>query len=1145
MSEEKHRDDRRRTLWSTVVLTVSLASAAFFLALVRIPPEPSSPEPTDPLASTAATDARKRIQGQAPGVAPKPAPSETGGRPAPDAGTTPIARSTDPTPEAPLPCTLRVEQNGRVVLDACDGAEPLPRGEEGARRFLESHAAALGLDGGATDLQTLEVKHGLASSRTHFDQTLHGLRVHEAHVTVTQNAEGRVTGVYSTYASSDRETPTPRPALAGPRAEQLAREAARATTLRLPSKMELVWVTPSRDELRLAWRVMVYAEEPLGDFLTIVDDATGRVLSQENRIALATGSGLIFQPNPIQTTGDTSLTDGADATNAILDAERVSVPLLGLDDTVGTLKGEFVDLVSLAGGEAVPDANEPSRIYEYDRSDKRFEQVNIYASIDSIQRYFHALGFDDHTGVPNGIRDFPTLAHAHWNADDQSFYSSGDDAVHFGDGGVDDGEDADIIAHEYGHAVQHNQNACWGGGEMGAMGEGFGDYLAVSFYFDAGDAPFQASHASCVGEWDASSYSGQTPPCLRRIDGTKIYPGDLVGQVHADGEIWSRALWDLRALVGATISDTLVLEHHFNVPCNATMTDAANTLLQADQNVYGGVHTTAIQTAFCDRGILSGAACVPPPSLSLSQTLLPATPAAGTIATVTITARNVSLDPVEALVLRADIPTGSSYVIGSASDQGTEAAGVISWTIGGLNPGEEAIRSYQIQVDLGPGTVTTLADSMENGGALWVASHASGAVDWTLDTAQSHSPATAWFASEPASLTDQRLTTAAPSPIASESILSFWHSYDTEANFDGGVVEVSTDAGTTWSDLGAAMTQNGYSGTISLSHQSPIAQRNAFTGNSGGFVKTVVDLSSVAGSDALFRFRMASDVSIGGNGWRVDDVELIRPVSLSIVASVSGGETTSSTLEATVNPPPPNTAPTIETNLGLTLDRGTSSAIDGTRLKTTDPDAGDVLTYSTLTPPLHGTLTPATGFSQADIDAGALSYQHDGGTSTTDAFTFSVSDGRGGESASATFSITITPTNQPPSLGLSTLPSATAGVLYTLTLTPSDPDAGDTLSLFLDAGPAWLGTPVAQPNGQWLLTGTPLDADIGTTAVQLRVRDSGSPPLEDSLSLSLIVAAAPAPVPGLSLLGAGLACGFGIGVARARIRAGQDPGRRR
>lgn len=118
-------------------------------------------------------------------------------------------------------------------------------------------------------------------------------------------------------------------------------------------------------------------------------------------------------------------------------------------------------------------------------------------------------------------------------------------------------------------------------------------------------------------------------------------------------------------------------------------------------------------------------------------------------------------------------------------------------------------------------------------------------------------------------------------------------------------------------------------------------------------------------------------------------------------------------------------------------------------------------------------------------------------------------------------------------------------MLYTLTLTPSDPDAGDTLSLFLDAGPAWLGTPVAQPNGQWLLTGTPLDADIGTTAVRLRVRDSGSPPLEDSLSLSLIVAAAPAPVPGLSLLGAGLACGFGIGVARARIRAGQDPGRRR
>ena len=186
-----------------------------------------------------------------------------------------------------------------------------------------------------------------------------------------------------------------------------------------------------------------------------------------------------------------------DNTNATLDAERINVTLERLDDGTGLLRGEWVDL-TLPGGLNVPDANEPTRIYNYDRNDPRFEQVVVYYAVDQMQAYFHSLGFDDDAGpTANGIRDFPTMAHAHWFTADNSFYSTGNDAIHFGDGGVDDAEDADIIAHEYGHAVQHDQNPNWGGGEMGAMGEGFGDYLAASFYADVGDADIPV--AACRG----------------------------------------------------------------------------------------------------------------------------------------------------------------------------------------------------------------------------------------------------------------------------------------------------------------------------------------------------------------------------------------------------------------------------------------------------------------------------------------------------------------------------------------------------------------------------------------------------------------------------------------------------------------------
>ena len=140
--------------------------------------------------------------------------------------------------------------------------------------------------------------------------------------------------------------------------------------------------------------------------------------------------------------------------------------------------------------------------------------------------------------------------------------------------------------------------------KLGAMGEGFGDYLAASFYADAGDPTFQASHAAAVGEWDATSYSGANPPNLRRVDGNKIYPDDLSGQVHADGEIWSAALWDIRQQLGGPTTDAIVLESHFGLPGGATMPQGAEQILLADQNLNGGANQAAIRQAFEDRGIL-------------------------------------------------------------------------------------------------------------------------------------------------------------------------------------------------------------------------------------------------------------------------------------------------------------------------------------------------------------------------------------------------------------------------------------------------------------------------------------------------------------------------------------------------------------
>ena len=442
------------------------------------------------------------------------------------------------------------------------------------------------------DFRLVEIKHGLASSHARFEQLIDGIPVYGTAASVHFGSDAEIQTLHVDTQSNLNPSVDTLPEIGLQSALYSATEAnGIAGTFGTPTG-ELVWYPTGGGDAALAWETLIGSVDPVGDFHSIVDASTGSVLLTENRAAFATGMGDVYVPNPYQTQGSgAGLTDNNDATSAAFDAQLISVTLQRLDDNTGLIMGQWADLSTLNSPTlADVDADEANRVYQYDRDDPRFEQVNIYHSIDSLQEYIHSLGFDDDTGTPNGIRDFPTLANAHWYNQDQSFYSTADDAVHFGDGGVDDGEDADIIVHEYGHAIQHDQNAFWGGGDMGAMGEGFGDYLAASFYFADGDAAFQSVNAACVGEWDATSYSGTNPPCLRRVDGSKVYPDDLVGQVHADGEIWSCTLWDIRAAIGGTTTDQLVLEHHFGLPAGATMPDAARAILQADVNLNGGAN---------------------------------------------------------------------------------------------------------------------------------------------------------------------------------------------------------------------------------------------------------------------------------------------------------------------------------------------------------------------------------------------------------------------------------------------------------------------------------------------------------------------------------------------------------------------------
>ena len=552
-----------------------------------------------------------------------------------------------------LPCQYARRWPKMTTYTDCETpANKTRKPSETAKTFLKDHSQPLLLRQDLSDLKLLEGKEGLNKTVTRFQQTFKNLPVLNAFVSIQQSVNGRVSKINSSYINNAVVSGGTIAGISKASAEKIAIDGIRQLSgnsvpaMIGTTRSELSWSPDTNRKLTLVWIVKTRTLKPRGYFYTLIDANTGKRILQENRIVFVSGTGKVHQPNPIQTSDLLNLLDNNDQTNLVLEQQRVDVLLQGLDIGTHLLQGEFVDVATFKAptcprldGLCV-DADDVSRMYQYTRDQAQFEQVEIYSAVDSVQRYLRdSLGFQDTLGNAT-IRNFPTMAIAHATDLDQSFYEPDvyEDPLtfelrgilNFGDGGVDDAEDADIIVHEFAHAIQNNQNpGCFPGGdyvpqvnESRAIGEGFGDYLAASVHKNQGDSLYQSTDAPCVGDWDSTSYSATTPACLRRVDGSKHYPEDLDSNnppdEHKDGEIWSAVLWELHADVnkvhptqgglGASKADQLIIDNHFNLDCfnGITMSQAALAMID---NTVDLNEKDIIRTKFCNRGILIGADC--------------------------------------------------------------------------------------------------------------------------------------------------------------------------------------------------------------------------------------------------------------------------------------------------------------------------------------------------------------------------------------------------------------------------------------------------------------------------------------------------------------------------------------------------------
>ena len=390
------------------------------------------------------------------------------------------------------------------------------------------------------------------------------------------------------------------------------------------------------------------------------------------------------------------------------------------------------------------------------------------------------------------------------------------------------------------------------------------------------------------------------------------------------------------------------------------------------------------------------------------------TPVPDTAVAVDDSATTTQGTPVEIDVIANDFdPEGDPFTF---QGHGSPLSGSVTCTSAGLctytpNSGFSGVDSFTYAISDGvggsdsatvtvtvvpPSCITLFFDNIEGDPDLdednvftrgWTQDVTTGALtlSWYPHTdPQAKSPVRSWFTDA----SDVKTGWVRPPNqlVLGSTELMFWHRFSFEADFDGGRLEVSIDNGDTWEPLDPALiTVGGYSGVLPATN--PIGEGPGWTGDSPGFPDEMtlvkVDMGPFSGRSLAVRWRMGTDENIPGVGWWIDDVSFTNVLTADCVLPV--------------NQPPFAVNDSVSTPEDSPVDIAVLA-------NDTDPN-DDNLTVTHVTQPSHG--TAAVGSN------GVVTYTPNLNFNGTDAFSYGVSDGRGG-TEEATVTVTVTPVNDAP-----------------------------------------------------------------------------------------------------------------------------------
>ena len=477
------------------------------------------------------------------------------------------------------------------------------------------------------------------------------------------------------------------------------------------------------------------------------------------------------------------------------------------------------------------------------------------------------------------------------------------------DGDFDNG----VITHEYGHGVSNRltggpaNSSCLSNAEQ--AGEGWSDYIGLMMTTNWATAQITDGATPrpigtyVLGQSPTAAGIRRFPYCTNMsVDPLTYADMALSTEVHNIGEIWCSTLWDLTwALIqkqgtiepnlynslstgGNAIALNLMMQGLKLQPCKPGFLDSRDAILAADNLYYNGQYHCLIESVFARRGMgrsarqgASTSATDQTPAFDTSALTLTknTTPLVGSQFNLTITA-TCGCTPPSPVNITDQLPTDLQYL---SSTGGTLAGSTVTFANQSFVLGQQ--RTYQIQGQTAPGKgcafTTPINDDRDaNTAGGLTGAVVTGANSWAVSTTRAYSATQSWMASDPATTSDVTLTSA-PFAVTDFSNLSFYHYYNTELRYDGGMVAISVNNGA-WVDAAPYFLQNGYNTTFTSPTAS--AGKPCFSGLSStatgaaAFKRSVVDLSSFSGQSIRVRFQMQSDVSVVGEGWYLDDIQV-------------------------------------------------------------------------------------------------------------------------------------------------------------------------------------------------------------------------------------------------------------------------------